>query len=95
MTALTIRNVPTDIVDWLKDLAQQHHRSVNRQVVALFSEWKSRMALANEPVLTTSNNARFALLQSAAKDFAAVAAASPDKRTADQILGYDDLGLPN
>jgi len=33
MPALTIKNIPDDLYDELKNLAKQHHRSINSEVI--------------------------------------------------------------
>ena len=38
MPALTIKNIPTDLYDELKNVAEQHHRSINREVIVCLKE---------------------------------------------------------
>lgn len=38
MSAMTIRNIPEDLVDGLKKAAKQHRRSVNQQVLVPLEE---------------------------------------------------------
>jgi len=33
MPALTIKNIPNDLYDELKNIAKQHHRSINSEVI--------------------------------------------------------------
>lgn len=33
MPALTIKNIPTDLYEELKHVAEQHHRSINSEVI--------------------------------------------------------------
>ncbi len=33
MPALTIKNIPDDLYDELKNIAKQHHRSINSEVI--------------------------------------------------------------
>ncbi len=33
MPALTIKNIPDDLYDQLKNIAKQHHRSINSEVI--------------------------------------------------------------
>ncbi len=33
MPALTIKNIPDDLYDALKNIAKQHHRSINSEVI--------------------------------------------------------------
>lgn len=38
MPALTIKNIPTDLYNELKHVAEQHHRSINSEVIVCLKE---------------------------------------------------------
>jgi antitoxin FitA len=38
MPALTIKNIPTDLYNELKKTAEQHHRSINSEVIICLKE---------------------------------------------------------
>jgi antitoxin VapB len=85
MAVLTLRNVPEDLQRWIKSQANAHHRSVNKEVIALLDELRtgenaSRLRPTPEHILALGKRC----------------AALPelDARSAEAILGYDDNGLP-
>lgn len=91
MSALTLR-LPDKLQTRLKHSAQINHRSVNKQAVVLLEQ-----ALAAQPTVPASVpinvlNQRVAALMAIGKSFAALPLL--DTRTDDEILGYDDHGLP-
>jgi antitoxin VapB len=86
MPALTLRDVPEDLQRWIKNQASAHHRSVNKEVIALLDELRTgggtpRQRPAPEHILALGKRC----------------AALPelDARSAEAILGYDDNGLPD
>lgn len=38
MNTLHVRSVPTDLYDYLKDLAEAHHRSLSAQVISMLRQ---------------------------------------------------------
>jgi plasmid stability protein len=86
MPNVTLRDVPTDLHAWLKQRAAFHHRSVNKEVIALLEGVRggagpaARRATADEIM-----------------EIARRASALPlrDRRSEDEILGYGDDGLPD
>ena len=38
MPALTIKNIPTDLYNELKHVAEQHHRSINSEVIVCLKQ---------------------------------------------------------
>ncbi|HYN78570.1 MAG TPA: Arc family DNA-binding protein [Lamprocystis sp. (in: g-proteobacteria)] len=85
MADLTIRGVPDELHAWLKEQARAHHRSVNREAIALIESMRAGTAPAR---LRPSAQAILAR----ASRFASLPVL--DARTANEILGYDDNGLP-
>lgn len=85
MPNLTLRDVPEDLHAWLKEEAAAHHRSINKQVIALLEAMRStgpvraRRASAEEILEIGRRAARLPVR---------------DRRSEDEILGYDDEGLP-
>ena len=85
MAALTIRGVPDELHAWLKQQARAHHRSVNREAIALIE------AVRAGAVSGQSRPSPQEIL-SKARGFADLPVM--DARPADEMLGYDDQGLP-
>ena len=85
MPNVTLRDVPAELHHWLKQRAASHHRSVNKEVIALLAEVRggagpaTRRAAAHEIM-----------------EIARWASALPlrDRRNEDEILGYGSDGLP-
>jgi antitoxin VapB len=90
---LTIRNLPLDMYEWLKEQANAQHRSLNKHVAAVLAEWREKSTQRSVANSTTSKAERFAQLEAISKRFAALPTTDP--RTPDEILGYDEHGLPN
>jgi plasmid stability protein len=87
MTTMTLRDVPEELHAWLKQQAMAHHRSVNKEAIALLNELRQR----NEPART---KATLAELEAISRRCAALPVL--DDRSPDEILGYTDnpYGLP-
>ena len=81
---MLIKQMPDELKTWIADEARRHRRSMNKEALALL-ELPARSAPANRaPARATSMRCWRA--------FAAYP--TSDRRTADEILGYDDNGLP-
>jgi antitoxin VapB len=85
MPNLTIRGISDELHRWLKQEAQTHHWSVNREAIALLESIRASKAAAKprpsaqELLAQASRSSSLPLL---------------DARTPDEISGYDDNGLP-
>lgn len=81
---MLIKQMPSDLKAWIADEARRHHRSMNKEVVALLESVRVQRAGAPRaaPADVQALLARFRALPDL------------DRRTADEILGYDDTGLP-
>ena len=90
MTALTLR-LPEALQTRLKQSAQTNHRSVNKQAVVLLEQ-----ALGAQPTAAVVPQdvieRRVAALMAIGKSFSALDVVDP--RSDDEIMGYDDYGLP-
>ena len=86
MPNVTLRDVPVEIHSWLKRRAASHHRSVNKEVIAVLEEVHRG---------TGSPFARATAEE--IMDISRRAAALPlrDQRSEDEILGYARNGLPD
>ncbi len=86
MPTLSLRNFPEDLHDWLKRQAEAHHRSVNKEVIALLESLRTRPQRA---LTVEEKRARI-------EEISRRSAALPvlDQRSEDDILGYDENGLP-
>ena len=83
-TDMLIKQMPDEFKAWIADEAQRHHRSMNKEAVALPEVVRAQRwgrPRADQPNIDTLLT-RFRAL--------------PDlnRRMADEILGYDDAGLP-
>ena len=91
MTALTLR-LPEPLQNRLKQSAQINHRSVNKQAVVLLEQALAAQTVVPATIPANVFNQRVAALMAIGKSFAALPVL--DTRTDDEILGYDDNGLP-
>lgn len=86
MPNVTLRDVPADLHAWLKQRAASHHRSVNKEVIALLEDVRggagpaARRANAEE-IMEIARRASTLPLR--------------DRRSEDEILGYGSDGLPD
>ena len=85
MATLVLHNVPDEIYRHLKKTAAEHHRSMTQEAIVLLKD-----ALACEsPAVTKPTWEEFATEM---KEFWDRLPA--DNRTSDDIIGYDEYGLP-
>jgi plasmid stability protein len=85
MPTMTLRDVPVELHAWLKQQARAHHRSVNKEAIVLLDRLRGEAPTVRQRIT--------------AEEIMAIAcrvAQAPvlDDRSADEILGYDDNGLP-
>lgn len=85
MADLTIRGLPDELHQRLKQLADAHHRSVNRETIALI-ERAMASNLNEKPRLSAAE------IIAKAQRFASLPVL--DGRGADELVGYDADGLP-
>lgn len=88
MATLTLRDVPDDLHRWLKRQAEAHHRSVNEEAIALLEKLKGKP----EESVELSPEERFAAMLEISRRCAALPELDP--RSADEIVGYDENGIP-
>ncbi len=86
MSNMTLREVPGALHAWLKQEAASHHRSVNKEVIALLEKMRGSEA---PPV----HRASFREVM----EISHRASALPVQNTnsEDEILGYNGNGLPD
>jgi plasmid stability protein len=86
MPNVTLRDVPAELHSWLKQRAASHHRSVNKEVIALLENVRGGTGTP-----TRRANAEEIM------EIARRASALPlrDRRSEDEILGYGRDGLPD
>ena len=91
MTALTLR-LPEPLQIRLKQSAQINHRSVNKQALVLLEQ--ALAAQTPEPANVSADqfNQRTAALMAIGKSYANLPVLDP--RSDDEIMGYDEHGLP-
>ena len=85
MATMTLRDVPDDLHAWLKRQAEAHRRSVSKEVVVLL-EAVREAAPAARPCATVE--------QIMAISRRGAALPVRDRRSDDEILGYDANGIP-
>jgi len=85
MPTLTLRDLPQQLHAWLKRQASAHRRSVNQEVIALL-----------EAVRSTARERAPRLRAEELLEIGRRCAALPelDTRSADDIIGYDEHGIP-
>ena len=94
MPSILVRNIPEDLLDWLRTQAKASHRSTNKHVVALLDATRKGGADALMPATRAETlralHARVAGVQ------ARIAATPPahPMPSDDDTLGYDDTGVP-
>lgn len=81
---MLIKQMPGDLKAWIADEARRHHRSMNKEAVALLESARAQRA-GQTPVAADDVDALLARFR---------ALPDIDRRPADEILGYDDSGLP-
>ncbi len=81
---LTVPNMPDELHCWLREQATNHHRSIGSEVIALLS------TLQNGKV-PNSGVSPDKILAIAAR---CQALPDLDTRSPDEILGYDEFGIP-
>ena len=88
MATMTLRDIPDELHGWLKQQAEAHHRSVNKEVIVLLEKLRGKPEAAVE----LSTEERFAAMMAISRRCAALPELNP--RSADEIIGYDENGIP-
>jgi plasmid stability protein len=88
MAALTIRDVPETLRAWLKRQAQEHRRSVNQEVIALLEGLHG----GDSAPVSQNPEDKVAAIMAISRRCAALLV--QDRRSEDEILGYDQNGVP-
>jgi len=85
MPTLTVRDVPRALHAWLRRRAGAHRRSVNQEVIALL-----------EALHETTSESTTRLDPDQLLEIGRRCAAMPelDSRSAEEVIGYDEHGLP-
>lgn len=86
MPNVTLRDVPAELHSWLKQRAGTHHRSVNKEVIALLEDVRG-------PTDTPARRANAEEIMEIARRASALTLR--DRRSEDEILGYGSDGLPD
>ena len=88
MASLTVRELPDDLQAFLKADASANQRSVNKQVIVALQAYRdARMAQASRATTPDEKIAAMALIRANIQR-----EMTPDPRTADDILGYNEFG---
>ena len=82
---MTLRDLPDDLHDWIKQQAAAHHRSVNKEVIALLDNLRRELPSARP---RPSVGEILAIGERVAQ------APVLNARGAEEILDYDENGLP-
>lgn len=86
MPNVTLRDVPADLHYWLKQRAASHHRSVNKEVIALLEDVRG----GTGPAARRANAAEIMEIARRASELPL-----RDRRSEEEILGYGNDGLPD
>jgi plasmid stability protein len=90
MSVMTLREIPDDLQEFLRADAAANHRSMNKQVIVVLDEYRARRLAEQPRKLTVEEKlARTREIQADIKR-----ELIHDPRTDDEILGYDEFGLP-
>ncbi len=90
MSAVTLRDLPEDLHAFLKADAAANHRSFNKQVIVALDSYRNKAVQGTVPKLTPEQKiAKTREIQALIR-----AEMIHDPRTDDEILGYDENGLP-
>ena len=81
---MLIKQIPDELKTWIADEARRHHRSMNKEALALLET--ARAQRAGRPHADAGDIDALLARFRALRDL--------DRRTDDEILGYDDNGLP-
>jgi plasmid stability protein len=82
---MTLRDIPEDLHAWLKRQAEAHHRSVNKEVIVLLDTVRKA---------PTAGRGRATVEEIMAISRRGAALPIRDRRSDDEILGYDANGVP-
>lgn len=85
MPTMTLRDIPEDLHAWLKRQAEAHHRSVNKEVIVLLETVRQA---------PTAGRRRATVEEIMAISRRGAALPIRDRRSDDEILGYDASGGP-
>jgi len=97
MANLLIRDIPDDLHRWLRQDAQANHRSANRHAIALIDSVRQQSGESRAPSTTEEREEAYAALRVKLAKFHEQMAALPTVNrhlTDNEILGYDENGLP-
>jgi antitoxin VapB len=86
MATLTIRDIPDDLHDWLRQRAETHHRSLNKEVIAALEDLRHRKAVPQTKPTVEE-------IMAIAHRFSSLPVL--DDRSDDEIIGYDENGIPS
>jgi plasmid stability protein len=90
MSAVTLRDLPEDLHSFLKADAAANHRSFNKQVIVALDAYRNSQINQVKAKLTPEQKReRVREIQAQIR-----AQMIHDPRTDDEILGYDENGLP-
>ena len=88
MATLTIPDIPDDLHGWLEQQAAAHRRSLSKEVIALLEKLRGK---PDVPAKLTPEE-RLAAIMEISRRCAALTELDP--RSADEIIGYDENGIP-
>jgi len=57
-TTITVKNIPQDLYDKLKKRAERNHRSINREIIAIFEDILSVRRINPEEILASARSLR-------------------------------------
>jgi len=85
MATMTLRDVPDELHRWLKQQAEAHHRSVNKEAIAVLESLRKQNA-------APSAKPSVGEIMAIAHRFSSLPVL--DERSDEEIIGYDENGIP-
>jgi len=86
MATMTLRDVPDELHRWLKNQAEVHHRSVNKEIIAILESLRAQNAIPRAKPTVDE-------IMAIGRGFSSLPVL--DDRSADEIIGYDENGIPS
>jgi len=88
MKALTLQGVSSDLYNWLQQQAEAHQQSINDEVITLLENLRDK----SDHRLEISPDEKFAAILEISRRCCVLP--QMDTRSTDEIVGYDQNGVP-
>jgi hypothetical protein len=88
MEALNLQGISSDLYNWLKQQAEAHQQSINDEVITLLENLRHK----NNHSSNLSSDEKFAAIMEISRRCRTLS--QLDMRSDDEIIGYDQNGVP-